>query len=54
MEKAIEAGVEKRAAVLEARAEALCPKLLALDRIESQLALRLADDTTLDLLQIDR
>ena len=37
MEKTIEAGVEKRATALERRAEKLCPKLVALDRLESEL-----------------
>jgi hypothetical protein len=54
MEKAIEAGVEKRAAALERRADKLCPRLVALDRLESELTLRLTDNARLDLLQIER
>lgn len=53
MEKAIEERVEKRADQLEARAEALCPRVKALDELEASLALRLADNRRLDLLEAE-
>ena len=54
LERDIETRVEARADVLEARAETLCPRMLALDQLESELELRLADGSTLDLVQADR
>ncbi len=53
MEKAIEQNVERRADELEARAEALCPRVKALDELEASLNVRLADNHPLDLLQIN-
>ena len=53
MEKELEARVERRSKALESRAELLCPRVAALDRIESELELRLADNRALDLLQFD-
>ena len=53
MEKAIEEKVERRADELEVRAEALCPRVKALDELEAALAMRLADGASLDLLQAD-
>jgi hypothetical protein len=52
MEKAIEEKVERRAGELEARAEALCPRVKALDALESGLTVRLADNRPLDLLEL--
>jgi hypothetical protein len=53
MEKELEARVERRADDLDERAEALCPRLVELDALESALEVRLADNRPLDLLQID-
>ena len=53
MEKAIEEKVERRAKELEARAEALCPRVKALDELEDALAVRLADNRRLDLLDAE-
>jgi hypothetical protein len=53
MEKTIEDQVEARAEALERRAESLCPIIADLDQIESGLALRLADGSALDLVQVD-
>lgn len=53
LEKDIETRVEARADALEARAETLCPRVLALDQLESELELRLTDGSTLDLVQAD-
>jgi uncharacterized Zn finger protein (UPF0148 family) len=53
MEKTIEDQVEARAEALEHRAESLCPIIADLDQIESGLALRLADGSALDLVQVD-
>jgi hypothetical protein len=50
MEQTLEREVERKADALEARANALCPRIVALDRIESELALRLPDNAQLDLL----
>lgn len=54
MGKDIEAHVEQRAAQLEARAEALCPRVAELDAIDNALELRLADNRPLDLLVVRR
>lgn len=53
METAIERDVEARAERLEKRAEALCPSVADLDRLEASLDLRLADDRPLDLVRFD-
>lgn len=53
MEKAIEEKVERRAGEIEARAEALCPRVKALDALESSLTVRLADNRPIDLLEVD-
>lgn len=52
MEKALESEVEKRAEALEDRAEALCPVVAELDRIEQQLEVRIAG-ARLDLIAMD-
>jgi len=49
LEKEIERDVEARADELEKRADALCPRIRELDRIESTLDLRLAGGGRLDL-----
>jgi hypothetical protein len=53
-ERELEAQVEARAAAIEARADALCPRLVELDALESALELRLADQRPLDLMQLQR
>lgn len=52
LDKQIEARVEPRAKALEKRAEQLCGKMEALDRLDSALAYRLPDGAALDLLRI--
>lgn len=52
LDKQIEARVEPRAKALEKRAEQLCGKMEALDRLDSALAYRLPNGTTLDLLRL--
>lgn len=47
----IDAQVEPRAKVLEARAQSLCRRMEALDRIDDALEFRLADGQRLDLLE---
>lgn len=54
MEADIEAKVKVRADALEARAEILCPKFVALDALDDALAYRLDDGSALDLLRTDR
>lgn len=51
MERNLKAEMERRATTLEARAEALCPRLQRLDELEDALELRLADGSRLDLVQ---
>lgn len=53
LEKEIDTRVEARADALEARAETLCPRVIALDQLESELELRLGDGSTLDLVQAE-
>lgn len=52
LDKQIEARIEPRAKALEARAERLCAKMEALDRLDNALAYRLPDGAALDLLRI--
>ena len=52
IEKSVERAVEKQSADLERRAMELCPRLRALDRVESELELRLADGSRLDLVRV--
>lgn len=52
LDKQIEARIEPRAKELEARAERLCTKMEALDRLDNALAYRLPDGAALDLLRI--
>jgi len=49
----VERAVEKRSSDLERRAMSLCPRLRALDRVESDLDLRLEDGSRLDLVHVD-
>lgn len=53
MEQVIEQSVERRASTLEARADALCPRLHRLEALDASLELRLQDGSELDLLQRD-
>lgn len=50
LERTLEREVEKKADALERRANALCPRIAALDRLESDLALRV-DGEPLDLIR---
>ena len=52
LEQAVEQHIDARADGIEARAKTLCPRIAALDAIESELDLRLADGSRLDLLQV--
>lgn len=52
LDKQIEARIEPRAKALEARAERMCTKMEALDRLDNALAYRLPDGTALDLLRM--
>lgn len=53
LEKDIEASVEAPAKLLEARVNALCPRVEALDRLESELDVRLPNGERLDLLKVE-
>jgi hypothetical protein len=53
LEKEIEASVEAPARALEARVNALCPRIEELDRIENQLELRLPDGQPLNLIKVE-
>lgn len=53
IEKSVDRAVAKQAAELEGRALALCPRLRALGRTQSELELRLADGSRLDLVEVD-
>jgi hypothetical protein len=53
IERGVERVVERRSRELERRADALCPRLRALDRLESELDLRLADGGRLALVRVD-
>jgi hypothetical protein len=53
LEATIEREVEQRAAALERRANALCPRIAALATLESELDVRLADGARLDLVRPD-
>lgn len=52
IERSIERAVDKKTAELEARALSLCPRVRALDRVENDLELRLADGSRLDLVRV--
>lgn len=52
LDRQIEARVEPRAKALEKRAELLCRRMEALDRLDSALAYRLPDGKPLDLLRV--
>jgi hypothetical protein len=52
LDKQIEARIEPRAKALEQRAEQLCGKMEALDRLDSALAYRLPGGAALDLLRM--
>ena len=52
IERSVERAVEKQAAALEGRAMSLCPRLRALDSVEKELDLRLADGSRLDLVRV--
>jgi hypothetical protein len=53
-EKELETRIQARAGEIEARADALCPRLAELDALESGLELRLAGQVALDLIRIER
>ena len=52
IEKSVDRAVAKEAAALEGRVDALCPRLRALERVEDDLDLRLADGSRLDLVHV--
>jgi len=54
LDKQIEARVKPRAEALEKRAEALCERMIELDRVDNSLAYRRPDGTALNLLQASR
>lgn len=54
VEREIERRIEPRAKALEARAEALCDRMVALDGLENQLEYRLPGGDRLDLLRSGR
>lgn len=53
MEREIEARVEGRAKALEARAEAFCPRLVELDRLESAITAEIAPGQRFDLVRVE-
>lgn len=52
LERDIEASIEAPAKALEARVDALCPRVQALDRIDNQMEMRLPNGEPLDLLKV--
>lgn len=52
LEHTLEREMEARGKVLEARAEALCPRVRDIDALENALELRLRDGSRLDLVQM--
>jgi hypothetical protein len=53
IEKSVERAVEKQVAGLESRAMGVCSRLRALDRVQSDLDVRLPDGSRLDLVRVD-
>ena len=53
IEKSVDRAVEKQAAQLEARAMGVCSRLKALDRVQSDLDVRLPDGSRLNLVRVD-
>jgi cell fate (sporulation/competence/biofilm development) regulator YmcA (YheA/YmcA/DUF963 family) len=53
IEKSVDRAVEKQAAALEGRVDALCPRLRALEKVENDLDVRLADGSRLNLVRVD-
>jgi cell fate (sporulation/competence/biofilm development) regulator YmcA (YheA/YmcA/DUF963 family) len=53
IEKSIDRAVEKQAAQLEARAMGVCARLRALDRVQSDMDVRLPDGSRLNLVRVD-
>ena len=53
IDKSVERAVEKQSAALEQRAQALCPRLRALERVQRDLDVRLADGARLDLVRVN-
>jgi hypothetical protein len=54
LEKSIDQTVDARAAKLGKRADALCPRLVALDQLQHQFTFRLPDGSPLSLMQLER
>lgn len=54
LEKSIDRAVEPRAHALEKRADALCPRLVELDRLQQQFSFRLPDGKPLSLMRLER
>ncbi len=53
IEKSVDRAVEKQAAQLEARAMGVCSRLRALDRVQSDMDVRLPDGSRLNLVRVD-
>ena len=53
IEKSVDRAVEKQAAALEVRAMGVCSRLRALDRVQSDLGVRLPDGSRLNLVRVD-
>ncbi|HEX5123713.1 MAG TPA: DUF2884 family protein [Rhodanobacteraceae bacterium] len=53
IEKSVDRAVEKQAAQLEARATGICSRLKALDRVQSDMDVRLPDGSKLNLVSVD-
>lgn len=53
IEKSVDRAVAKQAAQLEVRAMGVCSRLRALDRVQSDLDVRLPDGSRLDLVHVD-
>jgi hypothetical protein len=53
IEKSVDRAVEKQAAQLEARAMGVCSRLKALDRMQSDMDVRLPDGSRLKLVRVD-
>ncbi len=54
LDQSIDREVNRQSDMLDKRAEALCPKLVALDKLQQQFQFRLRDGTPLQLLEHDK
>jgi hypothetical protein len=53
IDKSVDRAVEKQSGALEKRAEALCPRLRALEQVQQDLNVRLAGGSRLDLVRVN-